>query len=44
MDESDQYVYRGDPTEADADEEPPAEGADVVIVDGRAMSYRWYRR
>ena len=35
------YVYRderGEPLDDD-----PAD-AEVVIVDGRAMSYRWYRR
>jgi hypothetical protein len=40
------YVFRdeaGDVDE-DADERPTTEGQEVVIVDGRAMSYRWYRR
>ncbi|WP_251343943.1 hypothetical protein [Haloplanus halophilus] len=40
------YVFR-DEVPDDADEEPrnrSTEGQEVVIVDGRAMSYRWYRR
>jgi hypothetical protein len=40
------YVFRGDAADddADADGPRPSEGREVVIVDGRAMSYRWYRR
>jgi hypothetical protein len=40
------YVFR-DETADDADgteDRPTTEGQEVVIVDGRAMSYRWYRR
>jgi hypothetical protein len=36
------YVYRED--EERTPTEPDPEGREVVIVDGRAMSYRWYRR
>jgi hypothetical protein len=35
------YVFRDEPSEP---ESPDPEGRDVVIVDGRAMSYRRYRR
>jgi hypothetical protein len=41
------YVFRGDAADdpdADADGSQPSERREVVIVDGRAMSYRWYRR
>jgi hypothetical protein len=34
------YVFREEAAARTAD---PV-GAEVVIVDGRAMSYRWYRR
>jgi hypothetical protein len=41
------YVFREEVTD-DPDEEPTrdrtTQGQEVVIVDGRAMSYRWYRR
>lgn len=35
------YVFRDEPSEPAT---PDPEGRDVVIVDGRAMSYRRYRR
>jgi hypothetical protein len=35
------YVFRDEPSEPPS---PDPEGRDVVIVDGRAMSYRRYRR
>ncbi|WP_248897591.1 hypothetical protein [Haloplanus halobius] len=38
------YVFRepiGD--DGDDDDHPTTEGQEVVIVDGQAMSYRWYR-
>ena len=35
------YVYRDEPA-APLDDDPV--DGEVVIVDGRAMSYRWYRR
>ena len=46
------YVFRDEPDGTDADADPAADAEDrpttgereVVIVDGRAMSYRWYRR
>jgi len=39
------YVFREDVEDVDEDDDRPAtEGQEVVIVDGRAMSYRWYRR
>jgi len=40
------YVFRGEVTnDVDGTEDrPTTEGQEVVIVDGRAMSYRWYRR
>ncbi|MFB6302311.1 MAG: hypothetical protein ABEH78_05560 [Haloferacaceae archaeon] len=34
------YVFRDEPDESTDDHAD----AEVVIVDGRAMSYRWYRR
>jgi hypothetical protein len=39
------YVFRDEMEDVDdyADERT-TEGQEVVIVDGRAMSYRWYRR
>lgn len=43
MDEQDSpYVFRGEPAEPADDHDH--DDAEVVIVDGRAMSYRWYRR
>ncbi|WP_299331148.1 hypothetical protein [Haloplanus sp.] len=42
------YVFRGEAADDDAGVDTadprPSEGREVVIVDGRAMSYRWYRR
>ena len=39
------YVFRDEVADADDDHErPTAGGQRIVIVDGRAMSYRWYRR
>jgi len=38
------YVFREEAEDDAADDRPPTEGQEVVIVDGRAMSYRWYRR
>jgi len=39
------YVFRDDGADAaDADDPRQTHGREVVIVDGRAMSYRWYRR
>ncbi|RMB13776.1 hypothetical protein [Haloplanus aerogenes] len=40
------YVFREEVEDEvdDADERSTTEGQEVVIVDGRAMSYRWYRR
>jgi hypothetical protein len=40
------YVFRDEVDDAsdDADERTTTDGREVVIVDGRAMSYRWYRR
>jgi hypothetical protein len=40
------YVFRDEaPDDVDGTEDrPTTEGQEVVIVDGRAMSYRWYRR
>ncbi|MFB6102880.1 MAG: hypothetical protein ABEJ73_09970 [Haloplanus sp.] len=41
------YVFReevADEADGDVDDRSPTEGQEVVIVDGRAMSYRWYRR
>lgn len=42
------YVFRGDAAadagDAVVDDSRPSDGREVVIVDGRAMSYRWYRR
>ncbi|WP_338741776.1 hypothetical protein [Haloplanus salilacus] len=39
------YVFRDEVARTDADRDPPTtDGREVVIVDGRAMSYRWYRR
>jgi hypothetical protein len=40
------YVFRDEDVEPDGDVDEPAppHEQDVVIVDGRAMSYRWYRR
>mgnify|MGYP000052320727 CR=1 FL=1 len=40
------YVFRDEAGDVDddADEPPTTDGQEVVIVDGRAMSYRWYRR
>jgi hypothetical protein len=39
------YVFRGEMEEGDdGTDDRPTEGREVVIVDGRAMSYRWYRR
>ena len=35
------YVYRDEPTEPT---DPDPADSEVVIVDGRAMSLRWYRR
>ncbi|MFD1634684.1 hypothetical protein ACOZ4L_03000 [Haloplanus ruber] len=37
------YVFRGSPEDG-AERPPTTNGQEVVIVDGRAMSYRWYRR
>lgn len=43
MEESDTpYVFRDEQAGED-DAEPDPEGADVVISDGRAMTYRRYR-
>lgn len=43
-DPSHPYVYRDEPLDpVEAGDDDP-EGIDVVIVDGRAMSYRAYRR
>jgi hypothetical protein len=39
------YVFRDEMEDVDDDaDERTTEGQEVVIVDGRAMSYRWYRR
>ncbi|WP_251329964.1 hypothetical protein [Haloplanus pelagicus] len=40
------YVFRENPSDDDGERETgsPTKGQEVVIVDGRAMSYRWYRR
>jgi hypothetical protein len=38
------YVFREEITDDVDDERTTTEGQEVVIVDGRAMSYRWYRR
>jgi len=39
------YVFRDEMEDVDDDaDEQTTEGQEVVIVDGRAMSYRWYRR
>jgi hypothetical protein len=39
------YVFREEVGDVDEDDERSTiEGQEVVIVDGRAMSYRWYRR
>jgi hypothetical protein len=39
------YVFRDEVEDVDEDTgERTTEGQEVVIVDGRAMSYRWYRR
>jgi hypothetical protein len=39
------YVFRDEMEDIDDDvDERTTEGQEVVIVDGRAMSYRWYRR
>jgi hypothetical protein len=39
------YVFRERPDDADDDSERrTTNDREVVIVDGRAMSYRWYRR
>ncbi|MFB6194556.1 MAG: hypothetical protein ABEI80_00155 [Haloplanus sp.] len=41
------YVFREEVTDDvddDRDDRSTTEGQEVVIVDGRAMSYRWYRR
>jgi hypothetical protein len=39
------YVFRDEVGDVDEDtDERTTEGQEVVIVDGRAMSYRWYRR
>jgi len=38
------YVFREEVDDADDDDRPATGGQEVVIVDGRAMSYRWYRR
>jgi hypothetical protein len=39
------YVFRDeDERRHEPVERPSAEGVDVVIVDGRAMTYRWSRR
>jgi len=38
------YVFRDEMEDADDADERTTEGQEVVIVDGRAMSYRWYRR
>ena len=40
------YVFRDEAGDVDddADERSTTAGQEVVIVDGRAMSYRWYRR
>jgi hypothetical protein len=39
------YVFRDEMEDVGDDaDEPTTEGQEVVIVDGRAMSYRWYRR
>ncbi|WP_181861576.1 hypothetical protein [Haloplanus salinus] len=38
------YVFRDEAEDAGDPDERTTEGQEVVIVDGRAMSYRWYRR
>jgi hypothetical protein len=39
------YVFREEiEDDVDDNERSTTEGQEVVIVDGRAMSYRWYRR
>ena len=39
------YVFRDEMEDVDDDaDERTTEGQEVVIVDGRAMSYRWSRR
>jgi hypothetical protein len=40
------YVFRdeGADERVRPTDDVATEGQDVVIVDGRAMSYRWYRR
>jgi len=38
------YVFRGSPEDGAERPPPTTHGQEVVIVDGRAMSYRWYRR
>jgi len=40
------YVFREEVEDEvdDTNERSTTEGQEVVIVDGRAMSYRWYRR
>lgn len=44
MEESDTpYVFRDEREAVDGDGTVDPEGADVVIVEGRAMSYRRYR-
>ena len=43
MDERDTpYVFRDEPDDV-ADADPDPEGNDVVIIEGRAMTYRRYR-
>ncbi|WP_161631404.1 hypothetical protein [Candidatus Halobonum tyrrellensis] len=45
MEESDTpYVFRDEQPDGNAvDADPDPEGGDVVIIDGRAMTYRRYR-
>jgi hypothetical protein len=45
MDTNSPYVFRDeDESRHEPVDTPSAEGLDVVIVDGRAMTYRWSRR
>jgi hypothetical protein len=45
MDPNSPYVFRDeDESRHEPRDAPSAEGLDVVIVDGRAMTYRWSRR
>lgn len=44
MDESDTpYVFRDEPDSGVDDDDPDPEEGDVVIIEGRAMTYRRYR-